>query len=86
MKGTAKLITCQKCGAKTVQRSQAQKYCPECSRLARKESQTAYKRRISGSRPPKTKENPNLVKASIEANSLHISYGQYMRMRSEARA
>ena len=84
MKGTAKLITCQKCGVKTVRRSQAQKYCPECSRLARKESQKAYKHRISAIRSPKTRENPDLVKASMEANNLHISYGQYMRMRSEA--
>ena len=71
-------MICQRCGAETVRRSRAQKYCPECSKIMRKV--TSHRKRPSGKRK---KGNGGLLEAALEANRRHISYGEYMRLRME---
>lgn len=70
-------IICERCGAEAVRRSRAQKYCPECSEIMKKA--TRHKKK------PAVKRNGNgggLIAAALEANRLHISYGEYMRLQT----
>lgn len=72
----SKKMICQICGAETIRRSRAQKYCPSCSDTMRKI--TRHKKNPIKKRHRK---NGGLLEDALEANKLHISYGEYMRMR-----
>lgn len=69
-------MICQRCGAEIPRRSRAQKYCPECSEIMKKV--THHKKK-----PVKRNGSGGLLAAALEANRLHISYGEYMRMKEE---
>lgn len=69
-------MICQICGVETVKRSRAQKYCPSCSETMRKITRHQKK-----PNDKKRKRNFGLLKDALEANKLHISYGEYMKMR-----
>lgn len=69
-------MICQRCGAEIPRRSRAQKYCPECSEIMKKV--TRHKKK-----PVKRNGSGGLLAAALEANRLHISYGEYMRMKEE---
>ena len=71
-----KTIICQRCGEPTPYRGQAQKYCgPEC---AKEISGVPHRLKIK-----KRKSGVGLLQAALETNRLHMSYGEYMRMKEE---
>ena len=67
-----KTIICQRCGEPTPYRGQAQKYCPECAKEIRRgvPHRLKIKKRKAGGGP-------------LQANRLHMSYGEYMRLQEE---
>lgn len=69
-------IICERCGAESVRRSRAQKYCPECAKEIRRG--VPHRLKIK-----KRKSGVGLLQAALEANQLHMSYGEYMRMKEE---
>lgn len=71
-----KTIICQRCGEPTPYRGQAQKYCPECAKEIRRG--VPHRLKIK-----KRKSGVGLLQAALEANRLHMSYGEYMRMKEE---